>query len=104
MAGKYKVKRDDTVQVIAGKDKGKTGKVLRVDAIKGRVLVEGVNYVKKAVRQKRENEQGGIIEIEAMLDISNVMPVSKGKPTRVGFRVDKSGKRVRIARKTGEDL
>ncbi|TVQ24941.1 MAG: 50S ribosomal protein L24 [Spirochaetaceae bacterium] len=104
MASKYKLKRDDTVLVIAGKDKGKTGKVLRIDADKGRVLVEGINYVKKAVRRKRENEQGGIIEIEAMLDISNVMPVSKGQPTRIGVRIDKNGKRVRVARKTGEDL
>ena len=99
---KTKLKRDDTVVVLTGKDKGKRGRVLRVDRIKGRVLVEGVNMVKKAQRRKSQNESGGIVEIEAAIDISNVMYVTKdGKPSRLGYRMDGDTK-VRIAKKTGE--
>lgn len=104
MARKTKLKANDTVRVIAGKDKGKTGKVVRFDGNGERVFVEGVNMVKKAVRRQRENEQGGIIEIEASLDVSNVMLVSKGQPSRLGFRIDGKGKKVRIARKSGEEV
>lgn len=99
-----KLKKNDTVKVIAGKDKGKTGRVLRIDAEKGRVLVEGVNMVKKAQRKQRQEDTGGIIEKEAPIAISNVMFVGKdGKPTRLGFRIE-GGEKVRFAKKTGETV
>ncbi len=103
MAGR-RLKTNDTVIVTTGKDKGKTGKVVRFNKDGSRVFVEGVNMVKKAVKQQRQNEQGGIIEVEASIDVSNVMPVSKGQPTRVGFSTDGKGKKTRTARKTGEVL
>ena len=103
MAGR-RLKTNDTVIVTTGKDKGKTGKVVRFNKDGKRVFVEGVNMVKKAVKQQRQNEQGGIIEVEASIDVSNVMPVSKGQPTRVGFAIGSDGKKSRKARKTGEVL
>ena len=96
-----KIKKDDMVQVIAGKDKGKEGKVLRVDKKNGTVVVEGVNKVFKHSKPSMANQAGGIIEMEAPMDISNVMYLYKGKPVRVGFKfVD--GKKVRFAKSTGE--
>ncbi len=103
MAGR-RLKANDTVMVTTGKDKGKTGKVVRFTKDGRRVFVEGVNMVKKAVKQQRQNQQGGIIEVEASIDVSNVMPVSKGQPTRVGFTSDSRGNKSRTARKTGEVL
>jgi large subunit ribosomal protein L24 len=101
---KYRIRKDDQVKVIAGKDKGKTGRVLRVDREKGRVLVEGINIVKKAMRKKRQEDRGGIMEIEAPIHISNVMLVTRnGEQTRIGVRRE-TGSRVRVAKKTGEDL
>ncbi|HUX51415.1 MAG TPA: 50S ribosomal protein L24 [Spirochaetia bacterium] len=100
----YKLKKNDQVKVIAGKEKGKTGRVLRIDRVKGRVLIEGVNMVKKAKKKRSQTDQGGIIEIEAAIHISNVMIVAKnGEPSRVGYRVE-NGERVRFAKKTGEVL
>lgn len=101
---KYKIKKNDQVVVIAGKDKGKTGRVLKVDSEKGRIVVEGINMVKKAVRRKSQNEPGGFIDIEAPIHISNVMFLDKdGKPTRLGYKfVD--GKKVRYSKRTGEVL
>ncbi len=98
-----KIKKGDTVQVIAGGDKGRTGKVIHVDKTKGRVLVEGVNMVTKHTKPSAANQSGGIIHQEAPVDISNVMVVVDGKTTRVGFEV-RDGKKVRIARRTGEVL
>ncbi len=101
---KTKLKKDDTVMVVAGKDKGKTGRVLRIDREKGRVLVEGVNMVKKAQRKRSQEETGGIIEKEAPIAVSNVMFVGKnGRPTRLGYRIEGSEK-VRFAKKTGETV
>lgn len=101
---KTKLKRDDVVMVIAGKDKGKTGRILRINREKNRVLIEGVNMVKKAQKQRSQNESGGIIEKEAMIDLSNVMFVGKdGKPTRLGYRFENESK-VRVARSTGETV
>ena len=101
---KSKIKKNDQIKVMAGKDKGKTGRVLRVDHKSGRVLVEGINMVRKAVRQRQQNERGGIIEVEAPIHISNVMVLTKdGRPTRLGY-TEKNGQRVRIAKKTGEEL
>ena len=99
---KFSIKKDDQVKVIAGKDKGKVGRVLRVDRESERVLVEGVNLARKAVRKKRQEDRGGIIDIELPIHISNVMLVTRnGKTTRVGVEM-KDGKKTRIARSTGE--
>ena len=95
----HKIKKDDLVKVIAGKDKDKTGKVLSVKD--GKVLVEGCNMVTKHTKPGAGNPQGGIIHQEAALDISNVMLVVDGKVTRVGFEV-KDGKKVRVAKATGK--
>ena len=94
-----KIKRGDTVKVITGKDKGKEGKVLSVKD--GRVLVEGVNTVTKHSKASQANPKGGIVHQEAPIDMSNVMYVHKGKPTRVGFKTE-GDKKVRIAKSTGE--
>ncbi|MCM1158425.1 MAG: 50S ribosomal protein L24 [Bacteroidales bacterium] len=96
-----KIKKDDLVQVITGKDKGKTGKVLSVDTKNNRVLVEGVNMVSKHSKPSMTNQQGGIIEKEAPIDISNVMYVHKGKPVRIGFQGEKKDK-VRVAKVNGK--
>ena len=95
-----KIKKGDTVRVIAGKDKGKDGKVLKVVDGK-RVIVEGLNQVTKHSKPSQDNPKGGIIQKEAPVDISNVMYIYKGKPTRIGFKfVD--GKKVRFAKSTGD--
>lgn len=96
-----KIKKDDLVQVITGKDKGKSGKVLSVDTKNRKVLVEGVNIVSKHSKPSMTNQQGGIIEKEAPIDISNVMYVHKGKPVRVGFQGEKKDK-VRVAKVNGK--
>nr|WP_318685629.1 50S ribosomal protein L24 [uncultured Acetatifactor sp.] len=96
-----KIKKGDTVKVIAGKDNNTEGKVLAVDAKKGKVLVEGVNMITKHSKPSQANPNGGIVQKEAPIDISNVMLVVKGKTTRVGFRVE-NGKKVRFAKSTGE--
>ncbi len=96
-----KIKKGDTVRVIAGASNGKDGKVLSVDPKKGKVLVEGVNVVSKHSKPSVANPNGGIVQKEAPIDISNVMLVHNGKATRVGFTtVD--GKKVRVAKSTGE--
>lgn len=104
---KFKIKKGDEVLVIAGKDAGKKGKVLRVDRKKARVVVEGLNMVKKHTRPNpRAGVQGGIVEREAPIHISNVMVISpdSGKPTRVGIKVLEDGRRVRYAKVDGAIL
>ena len=96
-----KIKKGDTVKVIAGKDKDKEGKVLSVDKKNGKVVVEGVNMVTKHAKPSAANQNGGIIQKEAALDVSNVMYVYKGKPTRIGFKVE-NDKKVRFAKPTGD--
>ncbi|WP_035768518.1 50S ribosomal protein L24 [Butyrivibrio sp. NC2002] len=96
-----KIKKGDTVKVIAGKSKDKEGKVLSVDLKNGKVVVEGANMVTKHTKPSASNPNGGIIQQEAPMDISNVMYVHKGKATRVGFKVE-DGKKVRVAKSTGE--
>lgn len=96
-----KIKKGDTVKVIAGKDKEKEGKVLSVDVKNHKVVVEGVNMVTKHTKPSAANQQGGIVEKEAPIDASNVMYSAKGEAVRVGFAV-KDGKKVRINKKTGE--
>jgi large subunit ribosomal protein L24 len=103
-----KVKKGDTVVVIAGKDKGARGKVITAFPRLGKVLVEGVNRVKKHTRvqtTQRGAKTGGIVTQEAPIDVSNVMVVDPdGQPTRVGYRVDDNGQKVRVARTSGKDL
>lgn len=96
-----KIKKGDTVKVIAGKDKDKEGKVLAVNPEKKTVLVEGVNMITKHAKPSMANQEGGIINKEAPIDLSNVMYVHKGKVTRVGFKMD-GDKKVRVAKSTGE--
>ena len=96
-----KIKKGDTVKVIAGKDKDKEGKVLSVEKKNGKVVVEGVNMVTKHAKPSAANQNGGIIQKEAALDMSNVMYVYKGKPTRIGFKVE-NDKKVRFAKSTGD--
>ena len=98
-----KIKKGDQVRVIAGKDIGKEGKVLLVNTKKDTVVVEGVNMISKHTKPSAANQNGGIIEKEAPLHISNVMYLHKGKPTRVGFRMD-GDKKVRYAKTTGETI
>ncbi|NIJ14212.1 large subunit ribosomal protein L24 [Saccharomonospora amisosensis] len=103
-----KVKKGDTVLVIAGKDKGAKGKVIQAYPDRQRVLVEGVNRIKKHTRitqTQRGAQSGGIVTQEAPIHVSNVMVVdSDGKPTRVGHRIGEDGKKVRISRRTGKDI
>jgi large subunit ribosomal protein L24 len=104
-----KVHKGDTVLVVAGKDKGAKGKVLQAFPERNRVLVEGVNRIKKHTAQsanQRGASSGGIVTQEAPIHVSNVMVVdSDGKPTRIGYRVDaETGKRVRISKRNGKDI
>ena len=101
---KYKLRKEDLVQVITGKDKGKQGKILKIDRIKGRIIVAGLNMVKKAMKKKNQNDRGGIAEIEAALHISNVMIVCKKcGPVKIGYKIDGDTKK-RVCRKCGEVL
>jgi large subunit ribosomal protein L24 len=97
-----KLKKGDPVVVLSGKDKGKEGTVLRVLPKEGKVIVEGVNIAKKHQRPVRATMQAGIIDKDMPIDASNVAYVHKGKPTRLGYRFDDEGKKVRVARRTGE--
>lgn len=101
---KLHVKKEDTVIVITGKDKGKKGRVIAAYPRENRVLVEGVNMVKKHTKPNQNNPQGGIIEQEAPIHVSNVMLVDpkSGKVTRVGYKTLDNGKKVRVAKRSGE--
>lgn len=105
MGIKYKIRKNDNVEIITGKDRGKTGRVLRLDKDNGRVFIEGRNMVKKAMKQKKQNQKGGIVEIEAAIDISNVMILCKkcGK-TRLGNKIIEKDKKVRICKKCGDEI
>ena len=96
-----KIKKGDTVRVIAGRDKGIEGKVLAVDHKEGRVIVEGANMLTKHTKPSMANQNGGIVHQEGYIDASNVMVVYKGKTTRVGFKLD-GDKKVRVAKSTGD--
>ena len=96
-----KIKKDDMVRIIAGKDKGRDGKVLSVDVKNGRVIVEGINMVTKHQKPSQANPQGGIVRTESPVDISNVMLLVDGQPTKVGFKME-GDKKVRVAKKTGK--
>jgi large subunit ribosomal protein L24 len=106
---KIRIKKDDTVKVIAGKDKGKTGRVLQVDRVAGRVLIEGVGMIKRHTRPNPSKQiKGGIAERESSIAVSNVMIVtSGGVATRIGYRLEGTGatkRHVRVAKKGGEIL
>ena len=98
-----KIKKGDTVRVIAGKDKDKEGKVLSVDAKNHKVIVENINMVTKSQKPNAMNQQGGLIQKEAPIDVSNVMYLHKGQVTRIDYKMD-GDKKVRVARKTGDVL
>jgi len=101
---KFKLKKEDTVQIISGKDKGKRGRILKIVRDKDRVVVEGANLVKKAKKRKNQQDRGGIIEIEAAIHYSNVAIVCKKcGPTRIGYKIEGENK-TRVCRKCGEAL
>jgi large subunit ribosomal protein L24 len=103
---KLHIKKGDMVYVNAGDNRGAQGKVLSVDAAKQRAVVEGVNICKKATKPNAKNPQGGLIEQEAPIHISNLQPIDPktGKPTRVGRKANDNGKLVRYAKKSGEEI
>ena len=98
------IKQGMTVRVIRGNHRGEEGKVLHVFPKKERVIIEGVNLIKRHTRPSQENPQGGIVEKEAALHVSNLMVIHGGKPTRVGYKKLDDGSKVRVAVKTGEEL
>ena len=103
---KLHIKKGDIVYVNAGEDRGKQGRVLSVDVKKQRALVEGLNMVSKAMRPNAQHPNGGIVKMEAPIHVSNLNPVDpkSGKPTRVGYTVNAEGKKVRVAKKSGEEI
>lgn len=111
MAKSMRIRTDDTVVLIGGKDSGKKGRVTRTDPKKRRVYVEGLNMIKRHERPRSQGDlksaqAGGIVEKEGPIDVSNVMLVDPkdNKPTRIGVRIDKGGKRVRYAKRTGNEI
>ena len=99
-----KLKVGDKVRVMVGKDKGKEGKITHTFKLENKVIVEGINMVKKHVKPRGGNETGGIVDVEAKIDASNVMlidPKTK-KPTRIGHSIDKNNKKIRISKKSNE--
>ena len=104
MEKKFKIRKEDQVEIIAGKDKGKRGNVIRVVRDKDRVIVAGCNIVKKAMKKRSQQDRGGIAEIEAPLHISNVAIVCKKcGPTKIGYKID-GDKKTRVCRKCGDTL
>lgn len=103
---KLHIKKGDTVYVLSGEDRGKQGRVLSVDATKNRAIVEGVNIVSKSTKPTAKYPQGGIIKMEAPINISNLSLIDpkSGKPTRIGIRVNDKGEKVRYAKKSGEEI
>lgn len=103
---KQHIKKGDTVQVLAGEDRGKQGRVLEVLVKKDRVVVEGVNKVTKATKPSAQHPQGGLVQKEAAVHVSNValLDPKSGKPTRIGFRKNEQGKTVRYSKKSGEEI
>ncbi|HIT16362.1 MAG TPA: 50S ribosomal protein L24 [Candidatus Avimuribaculum pullicola] len=100
------IKKGDTVYVNAGNDRGKTGRVVRVIVKKNRAVVEGINMVSKSVKPSAKHPQGGIIKMEAPIHVSNLSLIDpkSGKPTRVGYRFNEEGKKVRYSKKSGEEI
>ena len=101
---RIKLRKNDTVRVIAGREKGKTGRIVRIDREKMRAVVEGLNMVKKAMKQKKQNQKGGITSVEAPLPVGKLMIMCKKcGPTRIGYLMETNGKK-RVCRKCGGDL
>lgn len=99
-----KLKKDDLVQVISGKERGKQGKIVRIDLEKNRAIVQGLNMVKKAMKKRKQTDRGGIVEIEAPIRLCNMMIVCKKCGiTRIGYKID-GGAKKRVCRKCGEAL
>ena len=103
---KLHIKKGDTVYVLSGEDRGKTGRVLKVEVSKDRAIVEGINIVTKATKPSAKHPQGGLVKMEAPVHISNLslLDPKTGKPTRVGRRLNDEGKLVRYAKKSGEEV
>ena len=103
---KLHIKKGDTVYFLAGEDKGRKGRVLSLDADKNRAVVEGINIVSKSTKPSAKHPQGGIIKMEAPINISNLalLDPKSGKPTRVGIRIGENGEKVRYAKKSGEEI
>ncbi len=103
---KLNIKQGDTVYVLSGEDKGQQGRVLSVQAAKQRAIVEGINIVSKSTKPSAKHPQGGIVKMEAPIHISNLALIDpkSGKPTRVGYRVNEKGEKVRYAKKSGEEI
>ncbi len=102
-----RLKKNDIVKVIAGREKGKSGKIIKIDPEKERVYILGVNMVSKAMKKRSAQDKGGISKIEAPIHVSNVAFVvnqSTGETSRIGYKLDKDGKKVRYAKKTGETV
>jgi large subunit ribosomal protein L24 len=98
-----KLKKNDNVMILAGKDKGRSGHILKIDHVNERAVVQGVNMVKKTMKKRSQQDQGGIKEIEAPIHVSNLAYMLKnGQTSRIGFKFDETGKKVRYAKKTGE--
>ena len=103
---KLHIKKGDTVYVLSGEDRGKTGRVLKVEVSKDRAIVEGINIVTKATKPSAKHPQGGLVKMEAPVHISNLslLDPKTGRPTRVGRRLNDEGKLVRYAKKSGEEI
>jgi len=99
-----KLKKGDTVVVIAGKDKGREGEIITVLPSANKVIVSGVNLARKHLKARKQNDQAGIIDKDMPIHASNVMLVHKGKPTRVGYKINDDGTKVRVAKSTGEEI
>ena len=101
-----RLRTGDVVEVISGKERGKRGPILHIDRKRGKVMIEGVNFVYRHSKPSAQNQQGGIVQREAHLAISNVMVIDPetDKPTRIGIQVNKDGKRIRIAKRSGKPL
>ena len=97
-----KIKKGDTVQIISGNEAGKSGRVIKIFPAKDKIVVEGLNMAKKHARPTQDNPQGGIMEKEAAIHISNVMLIAGGKPTRIGYKTLEDGRKVKFAKATGE--
>ncbi len=106
MRNKLHIKKNDEVIVLTGEDKGKKGKVLKVIVNKRRAIVEGVNIVSKHTKPSATHPQGGIIQMEAPLDISNLSLIDpkSGKPTRIAIKIGEDGKKIRVSKKSGEEI
>jgi large subunit ribosomal protein L24 len=98
------IKKGMLVKIISGNHRGKQGKILAVFPVKQQVIVEGINFVKKATRPTQQNPGGGFIEKEAPIQFSNVMVIQGGKPTRIGYKILDDGTKVRVSKKTGQEI